>query len=155
MYNVPQNFPAPAWSQFLFFITLQISPCLIHSRMSEGGIKSLFVKDISVSINFYKLWYNCNVWGLQPHSNLAKSAILLCVFSFLCSGWSCAELFSPFLSLLSQRHCCWWAQPWPGVDLSRSWLALALLDAGAGSFSQQPRLQQEPLLPCCYHNFAV
>lgn len=124
-------------SMFLCFITLWISPCLIHSSMSQGGMKSPFIKGISISINFYELWYDCNMWGLQPHSNLTKSATLLsCVLPPLLWLKLC-RVFIPLLESdipealplllrgLARR-----------VGLSWSCLASAVLDTGAGSFSQ-------------------
>lgn len=127
-------------SMFLCFITLWISPRLIHSSMSQGGMKSPFIKGISISINFYELWYDCNMWGLQPHSNLTKSATLLsCVLPPLLWLKLC-RVFFPFLNLISQRHyhCSWGAWPEEWVCLGAVWHQLSWTQGLAASHSSHP-----------------
>lgn len=66
------------------------------------------------------------------------------IFSLISSAaMAVVQVFPHFWNTLCPIHCCWWAQPWPAVDLAWSWLALALSHMGeaSGTFSWMPLLE--------------
>lgn len=77
-----------------------------------------------------------------PLPLVSVESLLSCRLAPVFSGHSyiCSNTIFSFLNMLSQRPYdhLQLAQPWPAVDLSQTWLALAQLDMGeaSGSFSQ-------------------
>lgn len=126
---------APAWS-----LPQAAGGYLIHcDPQGFGGTTWLTVVCITVCRGIFAL-----VPGAPPPfaspGFLVSADLFLSYFLTPLSRMLLCSIFHPFINMLSQGHYLWWAQLWPMMHLSWSWVETGPVQCGGQLFTENRSL---------------